>query len=319
MSSTDSRFGPSARPFTFYSVMTARKAIMKTVKKRYAAHLAAPPKGRACHPREGRASQPYFEDFEALTSSQGVLYLKNSATTIKHLLQPFQKLEKGYGRNLHGFSADIENFLKRLQGVIDFLDRENEIPTRPDVIAGVIDFLDRENEIPTRPDVIAFLKERRDIVQAALDVTSDQLRRSRALHQETIALPPSAPPPENVVLPKWVQALHASHTPLWCGGFVLCEACGGTAAKNVDKSKLLVGPCSREALGPLAFEQMKDLSAGSLAVRTRLRRLLSGRLPRHYSAWPDEARAPADVAPTFRLRFSGGVWWPSAHEVETVD
>ena len=32
MSSTDSRFGPSARPFTFYSVMTARKVIMKTVK-----------------------------------------------------------------------------------------------------------------------------------------------------------------------------------------------------------------------------------------------------------------------------------------------
>ena len=299
MSSTDSRFGPIARPFTFYSVMTARKAIMKTVKKRYAAHLAAPPKGRACHPREGRASQPYFEDFEALTSSQEVLYLKNSATTIKHLLQPFQTLETGYGRNLQGFSADIENFLKRLQGVIEFLDRENEIPTRP--------------------DVIAFLKERRDIVQAALDVTSDQLRRSRALHQEIIALPPSAPPPENVVLPKWVQALHASHTPLWCGGFVLCEACGGTAAKNVDKSKLLVGPCSREALGPLAFEQMKDLSAGSLATRTRLRRLLSGRLPRHYSAWPDEARAPADLAPTIRLRFSGGVWWPSAHEVETVD
>ena len=83
-------------------------------------------RARACHPR---------------TSSQRVLYLKNSATTIKHLLQPFQKLEKRYGRNLHGFSADIENFLKRLQGVIDFLDRENEISTRPDVFASVIDFL----------------------------------------------------------------------------------------------------------------------------------------------------------------------------------
>ena len=75
-------------------------------------------------------SQPWtatdFDDFEARTSSQEVLYLKNSATTIKHLLQPFQKLEKRYGRNLHGFSADIENFLQRLQGVIDFLDRENE-------------------------------------------------------------------------------------------------------------------------------------------------------------------------------------------------
>ena len=272
---------------------TVKKRVRKSVRAESPAYLAAPPKGRACHPREGRASQPYFDDFEAQTSSQGVLYLKNSATTIKHLLQPFQTLETGYGRNLQGFSADIENFLKRLQGVIEFLDRENEIPTRPDVIVGVIDFLDR--------------------------VTSDQLRRSRALHQEIIALPPSAPPPENVVLPKWVQALHASHTPLWCGGFVLCEACGGTAAKNVDKSKLLVGPCSREALEPLAFEQHKDLSAGSLNRRTRLRRLLSGRLPRHYSAWPDEARAPADVAPTFRLRFSGGVWSPSAHEVETVD
>ena len=216
---------------------------------------------RACHPREGGASQPHFDDFEARTSSQGVLCLKNSATTIKHLLQPFQTLETGYGRNLQGFSADIENFLKRLQGVIDFLDRENEIPTRPDVIAGVIDFLDRENEIPTRPDVIAFLKERRDIVQAALDVTSDQLRRSRALHQEIIALPPSAPPPENVVLPKWVQALHASHTPLWCGGFVLCEACGGTTAVSVVASKLLEGPAVGSWKGP-AFGRACPLARG---------------------------------------------------------
>ena len=119
-------------------------------------------------------SQPWtatdFDDFEARTSSQEVLYLKNSATTIKHLLEPFQKLEKGYGRNLHGFSADMENFLQRLQGVIDFLDRENEIPTRQ--------------------DVIAFLEQR----QAALDATSDQLHRARALHQEIIALRPSAPP-----------------------------------------------------------------------------------------------------------------------------
>ena len=128
------------------------KRVRKGVRAESSAYLAAPPKDRACHPREGGASQPHFDDFEALTSSQGVLYLKNSATTIKHLLQPFQKLEKGYGRNLHGFSADIENFLKRLQGVIDFLDRENEISTRPDVFAGVIDFLDRENKIMTRPD-----------------------------------------------------------------------------------------------------------------------------------------------------------------------
>ena len=129
---------------------------------------------RVRHPREGGASQPHFDDFAALTSSQGVLYLKNSSTTTTHLLQPFQKLEKGYGRNLHGFSADIENFLKRLQDAIDFLDRENEIPTRE--------------------DVIAFLKQKRDVEQAALDVTSDQLHRARALHQRIIALRPSAPP-----------------------------------------------------------------------------------------------------------------------------
>ena len=149
------------------------KRVRKSLRAELSAYLAAPPKGRACHPREGGASQPHFDDFAALTSSQGVLYLKNSATTIKHLLEPFQKLEKGYGRNLHGFSVDIETFLQRLQGVIDFLDRENEIPTRQ--------------------DVIAFLEQRRD-VQAALDVTSDQLHRARALHQEIIALRPSAPP-----------------------------------------------------------------------------------------------------------------------------
>ena len=119
----------------------------KSLRAELSAHLAAPPKGRACHPREGGASQPHFDDFEALTSSQGVLYLKNSATTIKHLLQPFQKLEKGYGRNLHGFSVDIETFLQRLQGVIDFLDRENEISTRPDVFASVIDFLYRSRAL----------------------------------------------------------------------------------------------------------------------------------------------------------------------------
>ena len=146
------------------------KRVRKSLRAELSAYLAAPPKGRACHPREGGASQPHFDDFAALTSSQGVLYLKNSATTIKHLLEPFQKLEKGYGRNLHGFSADIENFLKRLQGVIDFLDRGNEIPIRQ--------------------DVIAFLEQRRDVT-AALDVTSDQLHgRGRCA--------PSAPRREEV-------------------------------------------------------------------------------------------------------------------------
>ena len=167
MSSTDSRFSPSVRPITFYSVIKARKVIMKVkpshqaphwkrVRKslRAAAYLAAP------RPREGGASQPHFDTFEELTSSQGVLYLKTSAATIKHLLQPFQKLEKGYGRNLHGFSADIENIKKRLQEVIVFLDRENEIPTREEIR----EFLRQEN------------------------------RRSNIIAQEIIALRSSAPP-----------------------------------------------------------------------------------------------------------------------------
>ena len=149
------------------------KRVRKSLRAELSAYLAAPPKGRACHPREGGASQPHFDDFEALTSSQGVLYLKTSATTIKHLLQPFQKLEKGYGRNLHGFSADIENIKKRLQEVTEFPDRENEIPSR-------------------RP-VMDFLEQRRRVA-ALLDVTSDQLRRAEAQQQEIIALRPSAPP-----------------------------------------------------------------------------------------------------------------------------
>ena len=275
-----------------------RKRVRKSLRAELSAYLAAPPKGRACHPREGGASQPHFDDFEALTSSQGVLYLKNSATTIKHLLQPFHKLEKGYERNLHGFSADIENFLKRFQGVIDFLDSENEIPTRQDVI----EFIEKQVA------VIDFLEKQ----------VADQWRRSRALHQGIIALRPSAPPPENVVLPKWVQELHPSHTPWWCGGFVLCEACGGTTTKTVDASKLLGGPCSWEDLRPLALERLTDLSSVAINRRTRLRRLLSGRLIVHHSAWPDEARAPADLAATIRLTFPCGVWWPSAHEVETA-
>ena len=147
------------------SIKAKVKRVRKSVRAESSANLAASPKGRACHLR-----QPDFDDFAAMSESQNVLYLKNSATTIKYLLEPFQKLEKGYGRNLHGFSVDIETFLQRLQGVIDFLDRENEIPTRQ--------------------DVSAFLEQR----QAALDVTPDQLHRARALHQEIIALRPSAPP-----------------------------------------------------------------------------------------------------------------------------
>ena len=89
-----------------------------------------------------------------MSSSENVRYLKNSFTTIKHLLEPFRKLEEGYSRNLHGFFGDIETCLQRLHGMINFLDSENKVPTRQ--------------------DVIDFLKQRRDVT-AALAVTSDQL------------------------------------------------------------------------------------------------------------------------------------------------
>ena len=108
--------------------------------------------------------------FAAMSSSENVRYLKNSFTTIKHLLKPFRKLEEGYSRNLPGISGDIEKFLQRLHGVIDFLDSENEVPTRQDVI----DFLEQRRE-----------------VAAALDVISDQLHgRGRCA--------PSAPRREEV-------------------------------------------------------------------------------------------------------------------------
>ena len=84
-----------------------------------------------------------------MSSSENVRYLKNSFTTIKHLLKPFRKLKEGYSKNLHGFFDDIETFLQRLYDVINFLDSENKEPTRQDV---------RD-----------FLKRRRR------DVTSDQL------------------------------------------------------------------------------------------------------------------------------------------------
>ena len=125
---------------------------------------------RACHPREGGASQPHLDDFAAMSSSENVRYLKNSFTTIKHLLKPFQKLKKGYSRNLHGFFDDIETFLQRLYDVINFLDSENKVPTDQ--------------------DVINFRQQRRDVA-AALDVTSDQLHgRGRCA--------PSAPRREEV-------------------------------------------------------------------------------------------------------------------------
>ena len=105
-----------------------------------------------------------------MSSSENVRYLKNSFTTIKHILKPFRKLKKGYSRNLHGFFDDIETFLQRLYDVINFLDSENKEPTRQDVI----DFLEQRRE-----------------VAAALDVISDQLHgRGRCA--------PSAPRREEV-------------------------------------------------------------------------------------------------------------------------
>ena len=115
---------------------------------------------RACHPREGGASQPHLDDFAAMSSSENVRYLKKSFATIKRHLKPFKALEKGYSRNLHGFFDHIKTFVQRLDDVIVFLDSENKVPTHQ--------------------DVINFLQQRRDVA-AALDVTSDQLHRARAL------------------------------------------------------------------------------------------------------------------------------------------
>ena len=125
---------------------------------------------RACHPREGGASQPHLDDFAAMSSSENVRYLKKSFATIKRHLKPFKALEKGYSRNLHGFFDHIKTFVQRLDDVIVFLDSENKVPTHQ--------------------DVINFLQQRRDVA-AALDVTSDQLHgRGRCA--------PSAPRREEV-------------------------------------------------------------------------------------------------------------------------
>ena len=89
---------------------------------------------RACHPREGGASQPHLDDFAAMSSSENVRYLKKSFATIKRHLKPFKALEKGYSRNLHGFFDHIKTFVQRLDDVIVFLDSENKVPTHQDVI-----------------------------------------------------------------------------------------------------------------------------------------------------------------------------------------
>ena len=85
-----------------------------------------------------------------MSSSENVRYLKNSFTTIKHLLKPFRKLKKGYSRNLHGFFDDIETFLQRLYDVINFLDSENKEPTREDVS----NFLKRQRDRQTCEGVL---------------------------------------------------------------------------------------------------------------------------------------------------------------------
>ena len=135
-----------------------------SLRKELSAHL------RACHPREGGASQPHLDDFAAMSSSENVRHLKKSYATIKRHLNFFEALEKGYSRNLHGFFDLIKTFVQRLDDVIVFLDSENKVPTDQ--------------------DVINFLQQRRDVA-AALDVTSDQLHgRGRCA--------PSAPRREEV-------------------------------------------------------------------------------------------------------------------------
>ena len=163
-------FQPKSTPFHFLLCYLTRQPIM-TVKRKgtslrneLSAHL------RACHPREGGASQPHLDDFAAMSSSENVRYLKKSFATIKRHLKPFKALEKGYSRNLHGFFDHIKTFVQRLDDVIVFLDSENKVPTHQ--------------------DVINFLQQRRDVA-AALDVTSDQLHgRGRCA--------PSAPRREEV-------------------------------------------------------------------------------------------------------------------------
>ena len=96
----------------------------KSLRDKLFAYLTAPPKGRACHPREGGASQPHLDDFAAMSSSENVHHLKKSYATIKRHLKFFEALEKGYSRNLHGFFDLIKTFVQRLDDVIVFLNRK---------------------------------------------------------------------------------------------------------------------------------------------------------------------------------------------------
>ena len=116
--------------------------------------------------------------------------------------------------------------------------------------------------------------------------------------------------PQEVVVPRWVQALPEGHAPWFVGGFLFCETCGGTASTNVHASPLLSRPCRRSA--PEATESLaREFPAVAGGSRPRLRRLLDGRLPHGHDAWPDEARAPDERAWPCRLNLVGGVWTPS--------
>ena len=81
---------------------------------------------RACHPREGGASQPHLDDFAAMSSSENVRHLKKSYATIKRHLKFFEALEKGYSRNLHGFFDLIKTFVQRLESFSFHLCRESD-------------------------------------------------------------------------------------------------------------------------------------------------------------------------------------------------
>ena len=112
-----------------------------SLRKELSAHL------RACHPREGGASQPHLDDFAAMSSSENVHHLKKSYATIKRHLKFFEALKKGYSRNLHGFFDLIPTFVQCLDDVIVFLESENKVPTDQDVI----NFLQQRRDAPAAP------------------------------------------------------------------------------------------------------------------------------------------------------------------------
>ena len=71
------------------------KRVRKHLRAELSAYLAPPPKGRACHPREGGASQPHLDDFAAMSSSENVRYLKNSFTPPPRIIKKTPILGEG--------------------------------------------------------------------------------------------------------------------------------------------------------------------------------------------------------------------------------